>query len=150
MSKKAIPAKVVKELTKGYLEILLPIDGWNCEMECDRCGLEPCPHFTSESAHAIAETTLDVRRDDIILVKPATAYNTPGARLAYFIIPVMFVVGCLLGKVRGFDLLNTLMAGAILAFLNVVLAWMMNRQARLRRRLEYRVDALLRKSIHRL
>lgn len=150
MAKKAIPAKIVKEMTKGYVDILLPEDGWQCDLECDRCGLEPCPHFHSGCTHAIAEANEDVRRDDIVLVKPATAYNTPGARLAYFMVPVMFVLGCLLGKIRGFDLLNILMAGAILAFLNFILAWMMNRQARLRRRLEYRVELLLRKSIHRL
>ena len=34
MAKKKMPAKVLKVMTKGYAEILLPVEDWQCDMDC--------------------------------------------------------------------------------------------------------------------
>lgn len=145
MATKIIPVKVMKTMTKGYCEILLPRDGWSCDMDCQSCQHNPCPHFDKGCERAMMECYEDVRRGDVVAVEPAKGYETKYARLAYLMVPLFFALGCLFGGVvMDYDLANTLVMGAIMAVLNLVLAWLMNRQARMRRVIDWRMVEMLR------
>ena len=146
MAKKMVPAKITKIMTKGYAEILLPEDGWQCDLNCRYCPNNPGPHLHNKCERAVAECFDDARRGDLIAVQPAKSYETKGARLAYLIVPIMFVLGCVFGKIMNYDLANTLVMGGVMAFLNLVLAWLMNRQARMRRVIEWRMVDVLRET----
>ena len=50
-------------------------------------------------------------------------------------------MGCLLGGAGG--IADRLTAGGVLALLTFVMAWLMNRRARMRRIMEYRVTRVL-------
>lgn len=136
-------AKITKNLTKGYSEAMLAAGDYKCTTNTDFSGVDLAALFPADCDRVIVEHTDDFRRDDIIMVTKAKGYETKGARLAYLMVPVMFVLGCFLGKIKAFSLADILLTGAILAFLNFILAWIMNRQARLRRRLQYRATALV-------
>lgn len=68
--------------------------------------------------------------------KRAKPWDEPVARIAYLIVPVLFVFGCAVN--RG-SVPDKAQSGLILEGLGFALAWLMNRRTRLRRRLEYRV-----------
>lgn len=144
MAKKIIPAKVLKNMTKGYSEILLPVKGWQCDMDCAGCPHNPCPHFSKQSEHAMMECYEDVRRGDVVAVEAAKGYDTKYARTAYIMVPIAIVLGCAFGRSMGYDLANTLVMGGLMAVLSFLLAWLMNKQARLRRVIDWRMVEMLR------
>ena len=118
-------ATVTDVLTQGYVEIALWEDGQ--------------PGKTRE----IAETgDRKVKRGDVVEVRPIQPKNEPVARIAYAATVVFFLFGLLLSK--NFSWPERLLNGAILAFLTFILAWLMNRRARLRRRMAWKVVKLLR------
>jgi len=146
MAKKKMPAKVNKIMTKGYAEILLPVADWQCDMDCLVCPNNPCPHIHNKCERAMAECFDDVRRGDLIMVEPAKGYDTKYARSAYIMVPIAFVLGCLFGKSMGYDLTNILVMGGLMTVLSFLLAWLMNKQARMRRVIEWRMVETLRQT----
>ena len=82
----------------------------------------------------VAEDFEKAKRGDLVELKPATPWNEPIAKLAYL------VVG---GRLA---LPERLLASALLALLGLCIGWLMNRRARLRRRLEYRVVRVTRRA----
>lgn len=121
-----VTATVTDILTEGYIEVAPWVDG---KPGPDRC---------------IAETfEKKQRRGDVVELKPAKPWDEPIARIAYLIAPVLFVLGCAVN--RG-SVPDKVLSGLILGGLGFVLAWLMNRRARLRRRLEYRVTRTLQRS----
>lgn len=85
----------------------------------------------------VAEDFEKAKRGDLVELKPATPWNEPIAKLAYLIAPALFLLGLVVGG--RLALPERLLACALLALLGLCIGWMMNRRARLRRRLEYRV-----------
>ena len=146
MAKKTMPAKVFKVMTKGYAEILLPVEGWQCDMDCRVCPHNPCPHVHNKCERAMAECFDDVRRGDLIMVEPAKGYNTKYARSAYIMVPLAFVLGCAFGRSMNYDMANTLVMGGLMTVLSFLLAWLMNKQARMRRVIEWRMVEMLRET----
>ena len=143
---KTIPARVMRVMTSGYAEVQLPLEDTACTMRCHQCSHDDCPRFSSASQRAIAQCQGDVRRGDIIELEPAKLYETRGARLAYAVVPVMFLLGCGFGRMMEYDLANTLVMGGIMALLNFVLAWIMNRRARMRRIMAWSMTEMLRQT----
>ena len=94
----------------------------------------------------MAECFDDVRRGDLIMVEPAKGYNTKYARTAYIMVPVAFVLGCAFGRSMGYDMANTLVMGGLMTVLSFLLAWLMNKQARMRRVIEWRMVDVLRET----
>lgn len=117
---------VTEIFTEGYIEVAI----W----ENDKPGQRRCVAETDEKKQ---------RRGDIVELRPAKPTDEPIARLAYLMAPALFALGLLLN--RG-ALLDKVLSGAILGFLGFVMAWLMNRRARLRRRLEYRVSRTIQES----
>lgn len=121
-----VTATVTDVLTEGYIEVAPWVDG--------KPGSERCIAETFEKKQ---------RRGDVVELKPAKPWDEPIARVAYLIVPILFVFGY---AVNGGSVLDKVLSGLILGGLGFVLAWLMNRRARLRRRLEYRVTRTLQKS----
>ena len=122
----SITATVTDILTEGYIEVAPWEDG------------KPGPN------RCIAETFEEKqRRGDVVELKPAKPWDEPIARIAYLIVPVLLVFGY---AVNRSSVPEKLLSGLILGGLGFVLAWLMNRRARLRRRLEYRVTRTVRKA----
>lgn len=89
----------------------------------------------------VASDSTDAKRGDTVELEPAEPWDDRFARVAYIAPLVFFLLGLFLFHSRGW--LNSLAIGAILALLTFVMAWLMNRRARLRRRLEYHVVRIL-------
>ena len=119
----SVTATVTDILTEGYIEVAPWEDG------------KPGPR------RCIAETfEKKQRRGDVVELKSAKPWDEPIARVAYLIVPVLFVFGY---AVNSGSVPEKALSGLILGGLGFVLAWLMNRRARLRRRLEYRVTRTL-------
>ena len=114
-----ITATVTDILTEGYIEVAPWEDG--------KPGANRCIAETFEKKQ---------RRGDVVELKPAKPWDEPIARIAYLIVPVLFLFGYALNRS---SVPEKVLSGLILGVLGFVLAWLMNRRARLRRRLEYRV-----------
>ena len=146
MAKKQRPAKIHKVMTKGYAEILLAAESWQCDLNCKSCPENPCPHINKKCERAMAECYDDARYGDLILVEPAKGYETKYARSAYIMVPIAFVLGCAFGRSMDYDLANTLVMGGLMTVLSFLLAWLMNKQARMRRVIEWRMVDVLRET----
>lgn len=121
-----VTATVTDILTEGYIEVAPWEDG------------KPGPN------RCIAETfEKKQRRGDVVELKPAKPWDEPIARIAYLIVPILFVFGYVVNRS---SVPEKVLSGLILGVLGFVLAWLMNRRARLRRRLEYRVTRTVQKS----
>ena len=83
---------------------------------------------------------------DLILVEPAKGYNTKYARSAYIMVPIAFVLGIAFGRSMDYDLANTLVMGGLMTVLSFLLAWLMNKQARMRRVINWRMVEMLRET----
>jgi len=94
----------------------------------------------------VASDSTNAKRGDIVELEPAEPWNDPIAKAAYIAPVVFFLLGLLLFRDRAWP--DRLAIGAILALLTFVMAWLMNRRARLRRRLEYHVVRILRRKEH--
>lgn len=112
-------------LTEGFAEVTLPAEGGGKGRRC------------------VAANDLDAKRGDEVEMKPAKPWNDAFARWAYLQVPVLFLLGLFLS--RG-DTLDRILSGLILGALGFVLGWLMNRRARLRRRLEYRIVRVTKKA----
>lgn len=117
--KKVEQAVVSHIFCENYIEVTLLEDGVPGQRRC------------------VAEDFEKAKRGDTVELKPATPWNEPIAKLAYLIVPALFVLGLVVGG--GLDLPERLLASGLLALLGLCVGWLMNRRARLRRRLEYRV-----------
>ena len=146
MAKKQRPAKINKVMTKGYAEILVADADWQCDLDCNVCPNNPCPHIHKSCERGMAECFDSARRGDLILVEPAKGYDTKYARSAYLMVPVAFVLGCVFGKSMHYDLANTLVMGGLMTVLSFALAWLMNKQARMRRVIDWRMVDVLRET----
>lgn len=89
------------------------------------------------SQRCVAEDFEKAKRGDLVEVKPAAPWDEPIAKLAYLASPALFLLGMIAGG--RLALPERLLAAALLALLGLCVGWLMNRRARLRRRLEYRV-----------
>jgi positive regulator of sigma E activity len=116
-------ATVTREFTKGYAEVALWENGSPGKTRC------------------VAENFEKAKRKDVVELEPAQPWEDRFARLAYLIVPVVFALG--MWASRGQSLQNMLLSGGIMAVMAFVVAWLMNRPARLRNRLEYRVVRVL-------
>lgn len=112
-------------LTEGFAEVTLPAEG---EERGRRC---------------VAANDLNAKRGDEVEMKPAKPWNDPMARLAYLQVPVLFLLGLFFDRGGTWE---RILSGLILAALGFVLGWLMNRRARLRRRLEYRIVRVVKKA----
>lgn len=92
----------------------------------------------------VAEDFEKAKRGDLVELKPAKPWNEPIAKLAYLIAPALFLLGLVVGG--RLALPERLLACALLALLGLCIGWLMNRRARLRRRLEYRVVRVTRRA----
>lgn len=146
MAKKQRPAKIHKIMTRGYAEILLAPEDWQCDLNCAHCPENPCPHVNKGCERAMAECFDDARYGDLILVEPAKGYNTKYARSAYIMVPIAFVLGIAFGRSMDYDLTNTLVMGGLMTVLSFLLAWLMNKQARMRRVIGWRMVDMLRQT----
>lgn len=118
-----ITATIIRVITKGYAECALWENG------------------APEKRHCIIEDSFGSRRGAVVELASASPREEPLARLAYLAVPVFFAMGCLLGGAGG--IADRLTAGGVLALLTFVMAWLMNRRARMRRIMEYRVTRVL-------
>lgn len=116
----AVIATVTDVLAQGYVEVALWENGR--------------PGKTREIAESGEKK---VKRGDVVELKSANPRDERIARLAYIAPVIFFVLGMLL--VRTDAWIERILTGAILGFLTWILAWLMNRRARLRRRMKWRV-----------
>jgi positive regulator of sigma E activity len=84
------------------------------------------------------------RRDDVVELVPAQPRNDRIARIVYIGPVIFFIFGALITK--NYDMTQRLLTGGILAAMTFVMAWLMNRPARLRRRLSWRVSRVIKKA----
>ncbi len=119
-----IRGTVTDILTEGFAEVSIPAEGGKVR----RC---------------VAANDLAARRGDEVELEPAKPWSDPVARWAYLQVPVLFLLGLFL--YHG-GTLERILTGLILAALGFVLSWLMNRRARLRRRLEHRIARVVKKA----
>lgn len=112
-------------LTEGFAEVTLPAEKGEKPRRC------------------VAANDVKAKRGDEVELKPAKPWDDKFARWAYLQVPALFLLGLFLSHGGTLD---RILSGLILGAMGFVLAWLMNRRARLRRRLEYRVVHVLRKS----
>lgn len=112
-------AQVTHIYCENYIEVAILENG------------EPGPR------RCVAEDFENSKRGDLVEVKPAKPWNEPIAKYAYVIPVALFLLGLVIGG--RLALPERLLASALLGLLGFCVAWLMNRRARLRRRLEYRV-----------
>lgn len=124
--KKVEQAQVTHIYCENYIEVTLLEDGEPGERRC------------------VAEDFEGAKRGDLVEVKPAKPWNEPIAKYAYVIPVLLFLAGLVIGG--RLALPERLLASALLALLGCCIAWLMNRRARLRRRLEYRVVRVTRRA----
>ena len=122
----AITATVTDILTEGFAEVAVWENG------------EP------GKARSIAEfeKKLKAKRGDIVELKTAAPQDMKVARTAYLLVLVLAAFGMLLSKGAWNE---RLLNAAILGFLGFIVAWLMNRRARLLRRREYRISRIVQK-----
>ena len=118
-----VAATITRVITKDYAECVLWENG------------------APGKRHCIIEDPFGARRGDVVELAPASPREEPLARLAYLAVPVFFAMGCLLGGAG--SIADRLTSGGVLALLTFVMAWLMNRRARMRRIMEYRVTRAL-------
>ena len=119
----AATATVTDVLTRGYVEVALWEDG------------QP------GRAREVAESgELKVRRGDIVELQPASPKDERIARVAYLAPVVFFVLGMLLVRTDAWA--ERILTGGILGFLTWILSWLMNRRARLRRVMAWRITKI--------
>jgi len=141
-------AKISRIFTKGYAEILLPREGWQCDGRCGNCQNSPCPLFDDDCDRAVAENDARAERGDLVAVKEARAQKDRSYQAVYAVPALMFFAGCFLGKLLGQPLFDLVLTGAILALLTFVITWIMNRGNRMRQVVSYRVTRICRLADH--
>jgi hypothetical protein len=114
-----ILATVTREFTKGFAEVALWEDGAPSKTLC------------------VAENFEKAKRKDVVELEPAQPWTDPIAKTSYLMVPALFLLGVWVSGSQ--SLPERLLSGGILAVMGFVVSWLMNRRARLRRRLEYRV-----------
>ena len=120
-----ITGTVTDILTEGFAEVTLPGQAGEGPRRC------------------VAANDLGAKRGDEVELRPAKPWNDPFARWAYLQVPALFLLGLLLSRSGVWE---RILSGLILAALGFVMAWLMNRRARLRRRLEYRVIKIVQRA----
>jgi hypothetical protein len=115
----SIIATVTREFTQGYAEVALWENGAPGKTLC------------------VAENFEKAKRKDVVELEPAQPWNDRLAKSAYLIVPAAFLLGMWASRNQPFQ--SQLLSGGILAVMGFVISWLMNRRARLRKRLEYRV-----------
>ena len=117
----ALTGKVTDVLTDGYVEIMLSDD-----------------EKAFDDRH-IAENPKSVKakRGDIVVLEEAQPYSLKIARIAYAFPVAAFILGIIIPE--GLGMAERIMAGLLLAVMCLVIAWLMNRKARLVSRLEYTI-----------
>lgn len=137
-------AKIGRVLTKGYAEILLPRDLWQCDGSCIPCQKDPCPLFDGDCDRAVAENHTRAERGDLVEIRAAQARRDRSYQAVYVVPVLMFFAGCFLGRLLGQSLLELVLTGAILALLTFTIAWIMNRGNRMRQVISYEVVQICR------
>lgn len=118
----AVTGTITDILTEGYAEVMLLED-------------------PAGRQRYVAENPEGAKRGDTVALESAKPWNDPLARIAY-LLPVVFLVLGVLAP-RNAALSDRLIIGGVLGILSFVVAWLMNRRARLRRRLAWRVTEIL-------
>jgi len=137
-------AKVGRVYHSGYADILLPREELTCGGDCGDCEQAPCPFFGRGSRHAVADNALDANWDDMVEITPASPGAADKLYLAAYSLPVgAFALGCIIGRANGQSLGEILLTGLLLGLMTFVLAWMLSRKFRLRRRVEYRIRRII-------
>ena len=123
----SVRATVTDVFTSGYVEVA------------------PWENGQPGSRREVAEVDYKKpRRNDLVELNSAQPRNDRIARIAYIGPFLFFVFGMLITK--NYDLTQRLLTGAILFVMTFVMAWLMNRPARLRRRLSWRVSRLIQRA----
>lgn len=125
-------AKVTDELSKGFVEVA-PLDG---------AGNPGRERFVAEDP---GRKKARARRGDIVEVSPIESSTSRTKRVYFYIIPViLFVLGI---AMTGSDALQErILSGVILGFMGFVVAWILNRRARLAQRQVYHVLRIVQKA----
>lgn len=124
--KNVTQAQVTHIYCENYIEVTLLENGVPGERRC------------------VAEDFEKAKRGDLVEIKPAKPWDEPIAKTAYAIPVILFLLGLVIGG--RLALPERLLASVLLALLGFCVAWLMNRRARLRRRLEYRVVRVTRRA----
>lgn len=115
-----ITATITRVITKGYAECALWENG------------------APGKRHCIIEDSFGSRRGAVVELASSSPREEPLARLAYLGGPRLLRHG-LPGSGGAGSIADRLTSGGVLALLTFVMAWLMNRRARMRRIMEYRV-----------
>lgn len=122
-----VQATVTNVFTNGYVEVA------------------PWENGAPGERREVAETAYKKpRRNDVVEMVPAKPQNTPVARIAYIAPVFFFAFGVYI--TGSYDLFQRLLTGAIMFGMTFVMAWLMNRSARLRRRLSWSVSRVIRRA----
>lgn len=137
-------ARVTTIFTKGYAEVELQDETRSCDGECKSCKEDACLVFTPDGERAVAENYVKAKKGDIVELAPAEPRKQGAAVLVYIVPAVMFAVGFVLSA--QFSLGERLLTGAILALMAFVIAWIMNRRARMRKVMRWEVVRVCREA----
>lgn len=124
-------AKVTDELSKGFIEVA-PLDS---------AGNPGKQRFIAEDP---GRKKARARRGDIVEISPIESSDGGSKRVYFYIIPVvLFVVGFVMTST---GMQERILSGVLLGFMGFVVAWILNRRARLAQRQVYHVLRIVQKA----
>lgn len=125
-------AKVTDELSKGFVEVA-PLDA---------AGNPGRERFIAEDP---GRKKARARRGDIVEISQIESSTEKTKRVYFYIIPiVLFVLGILMTGSNALP--ERILSGVILGFMGFVVAWILNRRARLAHRQVYHVLRIVQKA----
>ena len=124
-------AKVTDELSKGFIEVA-PLDS---------AGNPGKQRFIAEDP---GRKKARARRGDIVEISPIESSDGGSKRVYFYIIPiVLFVLGFVMTST---GMQERILSGVLLGFMGFVVAWILNRRARLAQRQGYHVLRIVQKA----
>lgn len=141
-------AKVTKVLTKGFVRVTyLKESASQCGSNCRICKEISCLPLQNASEVAFARDFYEAQIGDIVTISPTLGVVDPISKFVYIMPVIMFIFGYLIGQIKGWDINDKIIAGAIMSLITLGISWMMNRKSRLTSNTKFKITKILRNSL---